>query len=192
MTTGPGPQVCPLCALPDYLTWEVEAPGLWRYTCGNPQCGGYSWPTTGRDPLKTGSYDGIAADLGIKEDLLDVIGRESRWLEYGVVEYLYAVENPTHYRQLVQMFSHTAIERPIQNSASAFIGTCLGILEQEGRLAKRTCRATGYWSYNTTVTAWAPRGNSLDAPIRAWAEFAIRQGLNPEEWTLAGPPKNSA
>ncbi|MBN8785389.1 MAG: hypothetical protein J0G98_20185, partial [Terrimonas ferruginea] len=89
MAKGPQRQVCPLCALDDeFVSWEVEAPGLWRFTCTNPtHAEPYAWLTTGRDPISTSGHEGLSVELGIYEDLLACFEPEERFVEYGVVEY---------------------------------------------------------------------------------------------------------
>ena len=64
MARGPQRQVCPLGADddPEFVSWAVEAPGLWRYSCTNPtHPDGYSWLTTGRDPLAGAGRCGVGS-----------------------------------------------------------------------------------------------------------------------------------
>jgi hypothetical protein len=64
--TKPARQVRPLCALDDdeLVTWEPEAPGLWRYTCTNHP-DPYSWVTTGAGRYDDSGAGGIAEELGV-------------------------------------------------------------------------------------------------------------------------------
>src|SRR5262245_25146624 len=96
MARQPHRQVCPLCALDDddLVTWDVEGPGLWQFTCVNPAHGEYSWLTTGRDALSTGGHEGLSEELGLYDDLLHCFAVGDPLLEYGIVEFRYATAYP--------------------------------------------------------------------------------------------------
>lgn len=184
-------QVCPHCGHddPENLTWEVEGPGLWRYRCVDPSHGDpYDWLTTGKDALSGvgAGGDGLADQLGIYDDLLACFTPDGPLLEYGVVEYLYATENPAAYRDLVNRYSHTR-RGPTKFSASAFIGAALGRLYREGLLRRVDFKATGSWRFNGRLTAQSLAGSNKDA-VETWEQFAIGRGLDPNDWpvTLLG------
>jgi hypothetical protein len=185
MARGPQRQVCKLCALDDdeYVSWEVEAPGLWRYTCTNPSHReGYSWLTTGKDPLAGAGHDGLSNDLGIYEDLLACFTIGERFVEYGVVEHRYAVANPGNYKHIVGLYSHTGFGDHVEYSASAFIGSALGKLGREGLLVRRPCRATGFWKYNGLLNAWALQPGPDGEEIVTWEAYAEGIGVDPGTW----------
>ncbi len=188
MTPRPRRQVCPLCGLddPDVVTWEPEGPGLWRYVCANPRhVDPYTWLTTGKDPLARNGDDHLSEELGLYGDLLRCLHSESRFVEYGVVEYRYATANNSTYRYLVNMFNHTSLQDHLQYSASAFIGAALGRMYRDGRLVRVLGPATGYWKYNDSLHAWALPALAATGPVLSWKEFAVSKGLDPMSWPVA-------
>jgi hypothetical protein len=186
MAARPQRQVCPTCTVDDddLLAWEVEGPGLWRYTCSNNRPDHpFTWLTTGRDRLNESGHEGLSNELGIYDDLLSCFTAGDPWLEYGVVEYRYAKTNQQAYKHLVELYSHTELG-PTRYSASAFIGAALGHLGREGLLVRRPCRATGFWSYNGTLNAWAlPPGRGPDDET-TWEAFAAGFPEGASSWPL--------
>ena len=180
-------QVCPLCGHDDaeYLSWEVEGPGLWRYVCTDPSHSEpYAWLTTGKDALQGGGGgDGLADQLGIYDDLLACFAFDGPLLEYGAVEYLYATQNPHPYQDLVSRYSHTRLG-PTRFSASAFIGAALGRMYREGLLRRVDVKATGYWRFNGRLTAMSLAASQNDLVV-TWEQFALERQLDPEDWPLA-------
>ena len=175
-------QVCPICASDEDYSVEVEGPGLWRLTCARARSDHpYSWVTTGQGALDHSGEDGVAASLGLYDDLLAVISHTDPWLEYGIVEYRYALAVPDTYRHLVDQYGHVAIA-PKRYTASAFIGAALGKLRRETDLAYKPCTATGRWSYNGQISAWATNPGPADPAILTWAAFAVSSGFDPETW----------
>lgn len=77
------------------------------------------------------------------------------YVEYGVVEHRYATAHPDNYKHLVGLYSHTGFKKPIEYSASAFIGSAIGKLGRDGLLVRVPCRATGCWNYNGMLHGWA-------------------------------------
>lgn len=182
----PGRQVCPLCALDDddLISWEVDAPGLWRFRCTNHNPP-YEWVTAGTGAIDDSGRDGITEELGVYEDMLALFTEPGPYLEWGIVEHRYALRRPDAYRELVDRYSHTAFG-PTQYSASAFLGRAAGDLARRGELALKFVRATGYWSYNGTIAACAlPPGPAGDE-VTTWAEFATSLGFDPEDWPALG------
>ncbi|MGQ0831445.1 MAG: hypothetical protein ACT4OV_07185 [Microthrixaceae bacterium] len=190
MARGPMRQVCQTCRDgDDFVTWEVEGPGLWRYSCASPVHGesGYSWLSTGRSPLDGAGHDGLSEELGIYDALLRCLTPGETYIEYGIVEYRYAVANPGEYKHLVKLYDHTqaALDRGegLEYSASAFIGGALGRLyHRDGLLTRVDTKATGFWSYNGTLHGWALKPGPDNDTVRTWADFAAKQGLKPKEW----------
>lgn len=189
MAKQPHRQVCPLCALDanDLVTWDVEGPGLWRFTCVacvNPAHDDYSWLTTGRDALSTGEHDGLSAELGLYDDLLRCFTPGEALIEYGVVECRYATSNPAAYKHIVGLYSHTEFGKPIDYSASAFIAAAVGKLGREGLLVRHPCKATGFWKYNGTLHASGLAPGPGDEPVLSWETFAESNGLDPRSWPV--------
>ena len=75
--------------------------------------------------------------------------------EYGVIEHRFSVAAPETYEYLVKHYGHTAIA-PSKYTASAFLGGALGrAARREDLVAGIWVPATGYWSYNGRVGAYA-------------------------------------
>lgn len=136
---------CPTC--PGDMRFEPGDPP--RYVC--QQCGAVQ--QTGPFAVDTGSDggaepDGVIADLGLYEDLMDCVRAGEPWLEYGIIEYRYRLQFPGKFRDLVRERGHRHF--PVGNkTTSKLIGQALGILADQGQLAKHTGGAgTGFWKYN--------------------------------------------
>jgi hypothetical protein len=167
----------------DDITWEVEGPGLWRFTCANPAHGeSYSWLTTGRDRHTESGNEGICNDLHLYEDLLRCVIPGEAYLEYGVIEYRYALANPETYKKLVSTYSHTALGETPGYSASALIGGALGKLPRDGLLVRVLRKSTGYWSYNGQLNTYALSPGPTDEATITWAGFATDLDLDPNAW----------
>jgi hypothetical protein len=175
-------QICPLCSSDEYIT-EVEGPGLWRLTCteGSTRDHPFSWVTTAQGPFDHTAQDGISAELGLYNDLLGVVRRNGPWLEYGIVEYHYAVAHPVTYSRIVKDYGHVALA-PKPYTASSLIGAALGKLRRDGDLVYRPCKATGRWSYNSEISAWATAPGPSEPALLTWTDFAEQQGFSPECW----------
>jgi hypothetical protein len=183
---GPGRQVCPLCALddPDLVSFAVEGPELWRFTCVNHRPA-YSWVTSGDSAVDEIGGQGIAAELGVYDDLLSLFATPGPFQEWGIVEHRYAELRPTIYRDLVSRYSHTALG-PTKYSTSAFLGQAAGTLARQEHLALRFVDATGYWSYNGRISAFTLSPAAPDAALVSWAQFAREGGFSPLDWPALG------
>jgi hypothetical protein len=190
MAAAPMRQVCQTCTDADeYVTWEIEGPGLFRYTCSGPSHGAdpYWWLSTGRSPLDGAGHEGLSTELGIYDDLLRCFDPAEPYIEYGIVEYRYATANPVPYQRLVWTYDHVQAARDagrsIDYSASAFIGGALGRLFHRDALVTRVeGKATGFWSYNDRLHGWALRPGPDNNHVYSWQAFAIDNGLDPEVW----------
>lgn len=175
-------QVCIACSYSDDVTGEIEASGLWRYTCTSdvhPEP--YIWLNTNKGNLPAG-HDGLSEQLGIYDDLLGCFTAGEPFLEYGIVEHRYATNHPDKYKHLVSLYSHTRLQRPLDYSASAFIGAALGKLYRDGLLARRTAPTTGYWSYNGILHGWSRTPGPSDGAHLSWKDFAQANSVDPEDW----------
>jgi hypothetical protein len=126
---------------------------------------------------------GLAADLGLYDDLPALITDPDELLEYGVVEYRYGTEHPKEYAQLLRTYGHSSLKSRRGYTSSSFIAGVLSRLWTRGVLLGEFGPATGYWSYNGTVSHWAPAGASPTRVI-SWRGFAESQGLDPQRWPL--------
>ena len=182
----PARQVCQLCALDDeeLVSWEVEGPGLWRYRCTN-HTPPWTWLTDGAAKIDESAMGGIAYELGVYDALLGIFIDPGQFLEWGVVEHHFASANPQVYEDLVNRYSHMALGAT-RYSASAFLGQAAGKLSREGSLAIRTVPATGYWSYNSAISAFCLAPASESATPTTWEAFAVAQGFDPDDWPALG------
>lgn len=179
-------QVCPLCGLDDDVVFEPDESGAPVFVC---RAGGdlhpYEWRVPTLDPTAVLSpRTGVGEELGVYDDLPTVLIPGEPFVEYGVVEHRYARQYPKPYRELLERYGHTAIE-PKRYTASAFLGRALGTLFHEGTLACRyAVPATGRWSYNSDISAWALPGRGAEENDRvvSWVEFAEQEGFDPETW----------
>src|SRR5262245_15745787 len=151
MPTPPS-RVCPLCAAQDDLDRPRPLPGGgWQFTCRGPH-NVYTFEVD-PDNVISAYPEGLAADLGLYEDLLTLISDEAVFIEYGVVEYLYGVGRPDNYRKIVSTYGHTALA-PRRYTASSFIAGVLGRLFARREVGGDFGVATGYWEYNSIISYW--------------------------------------
>lgn len=183
-------QECQICVDRDeFVKWEIEGPGLWRYTCTGPDHGpdGYSWLSTGRGALDGAGHEGICDEIGMYDALLRCFSPGEGYIEYGIVEYRYAIANVDDYHYLVRLYSHVQDARnkgtTIDTSASAIIGGALGRLDRRDALLIRVdAKATGFWSYNGRLHGWALRPGPADDTVTTWVDFASANGIDPTHW----------
>lgn len=182
MSNRPARQLCPLCGRDDDVTL-VHVDGLWVMSCADRQHLPFEWRPK-EQHARPGSYrTGIGEELGVYDDLLACV--HGGLAEYGVIEQRFSVQAPRTYRHLVDRYGHTA-QGPSRYTASAFLGGALGALWREGSVDGVWGPATGYWSYNGQVGAYAPTGTAEDGPILSWVEHAVRLGCAPGDWPPLG------
>lgn len=155
----------------------------WIYEC--PDCPGVDGPLTievaeqgtGRPSLRGGG--GIMATLGVYDGIIEALAeRPDQYLEFAVLEHLYARSNGTQYRELVERYGHVAIE-PDTNTASWMIGRAAWALQREGETRTKSMKkGTGRWDYLSPCHAWALPGVPDDAAILTWEDFALEQGFS--------------
>jgi hypothetical protein len=178
----PGRQVCPLCASDDDVTSEVDSDGHWYLVCNSKSSGHpFRW-TPERHSVDASGHEGIAEEWGIYDDLLATFEHKQEFVEHGIVEYRYALANPTVYQLLVDRYSHRTL-RPTQYTVSVFIGGILSRLQRDGLLLESSCSATGFWK-GQGVRAWALADCSPGAPVVTWYEFASALGIDSESWPI--------
>lgn len=176
-------QVCPLCGHDDLV--ELVPSGetdQWLFACTNHQPS-YNWAVAIQSP--TQGQQGITAEIGMYDDLLLCVKADEPCIEHGVVEYRYQHLRPKLYEDLVAEFGHRA-HGPRNFSVSALMARALGQLRDEGLLSWQYAKATGFWSYNGSISYWAKvPAPSADDRI-TWEQFAVSNGLNPDLWKLDG------
>lgn len=181
-----GGTLCPLCGHDNYLEVTADTGTELEIMCRH-RGEGREWTTRQRRhhaPLGP-TRGGYGEQLGLYDDLQEILVVGEPYLEYGVVEHRYAEHNSAAYEELVGSYSHTAYG-PTRYSASVFIGRALWTLQREGVLERISCPATGYWEYNHRLSAWAKPPVQPDAGVLSWADFAFSIGAHPKDWPALG------
>lgn len=175
-------EVCPLCAETEAITEEETPDGATLLTCTNASHATHRWAKY-EEPVGLPARDGLGEELGIYQDLPDLLSPDDTVVEYGVVEHRYALAHPEEYRVLIERYGHTAIA-PSQYTASAFLARALGQLSREGAVTFRSVPATGRWSYNGQISGWCLPGTPAEDSddVLSWVEFARQQDIDPESW----------
>jgi len=167
--------ICPMHASEDYDgEWISDEVG-WSYTCtltDHPIPGPYTWCVV-PEPPGMNDLSGIAADLGLEVSLPNALKQFSgRWVEYGVLEHAWALENPAEWMFLLERYSHTAVAAK-RYTVSAFLGGVLGRLWRRGTVAGVMGPATGRWAYNRRCGYYAlPPGPDSDIRL-TWEESCL-------------------
>src|SRR5215213_2709464 len=97
-----------------------------------------------RASAETG-YRGIAAELGVYDDVFLCLSPGEPWLEHGIVEHRYKELCPTAYRQMIDRWGHV-IQGPRRYSVTAFLTRTWARLAADGLLAAQLGPATGVLS----------------------------------------------
>src|SRR6266542_1813465 len=132
-------------------------------------------------------YSGIAAQLGVYDDVFLCLSPEEPWLAHGIVEHRDTELYPTAYRQMSDWWGHV-IQGPRRYSVTAFLTRTWARLAADGLLAAQRGPAPGVYQHtrNTTILYWALPPVPAGQRIRTWADFATDLGINPHCWTLPG------
>jgi hypothetical protein len=159
-----------------------EVSGAWLYECA--ECPGVDGPLTVevRDTDQDGdgaASSGLMADLKVYSTLREALGRRpGRWLEFGVVEHLYAQADPEAYQTLVERYGHGAVE-PGERTASWMLGRGLWVLKRQNEvLVKGMAHGTGRWDYLVPCNAWALPGVSGNSTVVTWEAYADQEGFS--------------
>jgi len=168
-------QICPQHTLD-------EVDGIWvsddvgtRYTCDRTdhvEPGPFTWFSSPAPPPGA-DISGIAADLGLDVELPAALKSfAGTWVEYGVVERAYALNNPKDWAFLTDRYGHRAIT-PKPYTVSAFLAATLGNLERTGTVAFHSGSATGRWSYNGMISYWTLPPAPDWTQRLSWAESGL-------------------
>jgi hypothetical protein len=183
----PAHPMCPLCVLDqDHVSTTYVGDGVWLHTCDNPKVHGdkpFSWQETPDGSLDDLEYGGLTEEWGVYDDLLACFTPGEPFLEYGIIEHRYKHKNPERYAFLVDRYKHTKLG-PHRYTASSFLGAALGRMLRGGDLLHQDGQATGYWHYNHKIGYWTRSVADPSTEVLTWKEFAIAQGLDPEDWML--------
>jgi hypothetical protein len=80
------------------------------------------------------SLRGIAAELGVYDDVFLCLSPGEAWLEHGIVEHRYKELRPTAYREMINRWGHV-IQGPRRYSVTAFLTRRWSQLAIDGVLA---------------------------------------------------------
>lgn len=166
-------QVCPFHADDDVVGSTASDGGL-EFTCdratGHPTPGPHTWLHV-PEPERLAGFSGFAAELRLDVELPAAIAtRSGEWLEFGVVEKIYAGANPADFALLVERYSHTAVAAT-RYSASTFLAAALGRLSRTGQVLYKAVPATGRWAYNSRISSWAVAPEPDADRHVAWADL---------------------
>jgi hypothetical protein len=152
LADSPGRMLCNGCHNDLGPTEFDEDTQTWRYEC--PDCVGLDGPLTlevaaeGRGRHRLGSGSGVLNELGVNDSVREALGmRPGVFVEFAVLEHLFATVDEQAYRELVERYGHVAI-KPDSNTASWMIGRAVWALKHAGEVVTRTMRrGTGRWDY---------------------------------------------
>jgi hypothetical protein len=146
----------------DEYTVEDRTPdGMVLITCTHPS---HTQPFVWERPPEhrtRRSGEGLGADLGIWDKLLECFLPGEPRVEYGVVEDRLFERYPAVCEELMRRYGHTwrGSHRPAnQFSMAAYLAARLSELADEGHLAKTFGPATGPWRYNGMISYWQVAG----------------------------------
>jgi hypothetical protein len=151
------PHLCPLCATDDHTTSRRTKDGVRFVVCADSSHGddGFVWEPS--PPGRSRRGDGLGAELGIWNKLLELLDPAEDFVPYGVVEDRLFEQYPNDARLLLHRYGHKFRdpEHPsTQYSMSAYLASRLRELHQEGALELRWDAATGPWEHNGVISHW--------------------------------------
>ncbi len=152
------PAFCPLCASDDHTKEDRTDDGRVFAVCADPEHGsdGYVWEPTppGGRSLRG---DGLGAELGIWDKLLECVPADGHVHPYGDVEDRFFERYPEEAQQLLERYGHKWRDADYPSghySMSAYVASRLRELEKEGHLALTWEPATGRWAHNGVISHW--------------------------------------
>jgi len=153
-------QVCPFCGIDEFVTKIPLGPGYFEFTCGraakHPNSKPCTWKGTATDVDTTG-LSGPVPYQDVLNGLRAAIVNHEPWIEYGIVEKRYAAIATHDFEILREAYGHRILGPSLSRhfTVSAYLAKALGVLRDKGELAHMTYRATGLWSYNSSISYWA-------------------------------------
>jgi hypothetical protein len=149
------------------------------FTCplssGHGRPGTYSWPYVAPPDAALGDPLGLGLAVELPAAVAEATSAAGgRWVEYGLVERAYALAQPDDWRRLLARYDHThyhpdgATRRQLPYTASRYLGRTLGALRAQGIIAFKQGPGTGRWSYNDTISYYAPATVADGAPTCTW------------------------
>lgn len=182
-------RTCPKCFRADEVTQQRSIDGLWTFTCDDRREHGGGKPFVWDATNEPGGSDGdVRQSLSpYLAPLRACLTADEPYVEYGIVEWRFRSIAPQLFAQLVAEHGHTRLN-PISSkkSASAYLAQSLGLLAADEQLVRVYGTATGTWSYNGQVTYWAAPPAPPTTSRLSWKQFALENGLDPDDITT-GP-----
>ncbi|MDP1792581.1 MAG: hypothetical protein Q8K63_00480 [Acidimicrobiales bacterium] len=197
---SPQIEMCPRCHSALDVTMESHG-GSAVFTCDRhspPHTWDYTPPPVPpkKPTYKPGSPEGILAELGVRDVLQYCVRKGDPWLEFGIVEDRFRLEDPALYKKLIGLFSHSRRSAvrggPETTKSPTTLSTVLAgelrRMAKDGLIAQAPERdeATGYWHFDGTVSYWGPNPSPESDDALTWAEYAAGVGLDPTTWERAG------
>ena len=152
------PHLCPLCATDDYTSESRTDDGVRFVVCTDRSHGpdGYVWEPS-PPPGRSQRGDGLGAELGIWDKLLELFSSEEDYIPYGEVEDRLFDRYPEEAGTLLQRYGHKFRDPDhpsSQYSMSAYLASRLRELANEGHLQLTWRQATGPWAHNGVISHW--------------------------------------
>ena len=172
------PALCPLCVLDEYTATDRTADGVAFGSCSNPEHGGepFVWEVTEHARKGVRARDGIGADLGVWDKLLQCVHEGEPAVAYGTVEDRLFERFPDEAASLLQAYGHRWRDpehRSGRFSMSAYLATRLSELAEEGLLEKTWGPAEGQWAHNSVISYWRLAGTQPAEVPRAEAAPSV-------------------
>jgi len=157
------PEYCGVCASDEFTEDHEGSDGQRYVVCHGPLHGDEPrvWEPSSRHGSK--SREGIGAELGIWEQLMECFTPGEDFVPYGTVEDRLLQRYPETVARLIREYGHRwrEPEHPATRySASVYLGARLAELAAEGFLDHHTGPAEGSWAYNGTYEWWRMRPGS--------------------------------
>lgn len=185
----PAMEPCPLCGDDEDVVAVDLGGGLLEYPCQRTRHDGGAFVWT-RVSAQLGAPDrdaregtGLAAELGMYDDLPQCLIAGEPWVEYGIVERRYREAWPDAFAKVVERYGHSDRQHKRRYTASAYTAMILGALRDRGRVVSmgRPGPATGFWSYNSTVHYWAlPPGPPTNTML-TYEQWTRAHGRDPAQ-----------
>jgi hypothetical protein len=121
----------------------------------------------------------LVHELELYPKLIEVVtelsARMRQPVEYGIVEHHLAFAYPHTYRDLGERFGHRAVQSGLTHTLSAYVGLLLGNLARKDELRYWPSRGTGYWHYDSDISAWSTLDIDEGSVVLSWKAFADTQ-----------------
>ena len=152
------PHLCSLCATDDSTTEYRNDDGVRYVVCTDRSHGsdGYAWEVP-PPPGRSARGDGLGAELGIWDKLLELFDPDEDYVSYGVVEDRLFECYPTEATTLLRRYGHKFRDPDhpsTRYSMSVYLSSRLKDLEKEGHLDLVFRPATKAWAYNGVISHW--------------------------------------